>query len=105
MILLKRGRSQVYRPRNHQGLGLHVELMAKINDEHGLASGQLRLELLGADARDTQLAEKELAARHLDALVEPEDAGNYRDGPGAHAVGEDGSLGKLIVKSVAQTDI
>jgi hypothetical protein len=75
------------------------------DDEHGLAGGQLRLEFLGADPRDAQLPEKELAARHLDAQVKPEGAGDYRDGPGAQAVGKNGSLGQLIVEGVAQTDI
>ena len=93
MTLLERGGNHVYRPPNHHGLGLHVEFVAEIDDEHGLAGRELPLELLGADPRDAQLAEKELAAGHLDAQVEPEGAGNYRDGPGAQAVGEDGSLG------------
>ena len=37
MALLERGRSHVHRPPNHRGLGLDVELVAEIDDEHGLA--------------------------------------------------------------------
>ena len=88
MPLLERGGSHVHGPRNHAGLGLDVEVVAEIDDEHGLAGRQLRLELLGADPRDAQLAEEELAARHLDAQIGPEGADDDHDGPAAQAVGE-----------------
>ena len=75
-------------PRIIHGLVLDLELVAEIDDEHGLVCAELGLELLGADPRDTQLAKEELAANHLDPQVEPEGDGDDHEGPAAQAVGE-----------------
>ena len=82
---------------NHSGLRLDVEVVPEISDEHGLASPKLRLELLGRDPRDPQLAEEELAARHLDPQVDHDGADSNHDGPTAHALGKMGRIGQLIV--------